>query len=178
MSPARAVEDEGGIVLLHLESTAIEMTLWEGTAYLELLTYDACGFGAHYLEAHDAPWGTTLDGDEVEDVAIVKATAATHEIGQLVLGILYRPAVEVGRLVIVVEHLGEYLRIVGTEEASALADKVRNALKGLVREELETGTPIEVLEYVILSTVHTEILAQKLRIRLGKDIIEEDKRGE
>ena len=65
-----------------------------------------------------------------------------------------------------------------TEEASELADKVRNLLRNLIREELDTGTPIEVLEYVITSTVHTEILTQKLRIRLGKDVEEEDLRGE
>lgn len=56
-----------------------------------------------------------------------------------------------------------------TEEASALADKVRNNLKELIRYELEMDTPIEVLEYIILSTIHTEILSQKLRIKLGKD---------
>ena len=65
-----------------------------------------------------------------------------------------------------------------TEEASVLADKIRNSLRELIREELEIGTPIEVLEYVIYSTIHTEILVQKLHIRLGKDISEEDMRGE
>ena len=64
-----------------------------------------------------------------------------------------------------------------TEEASKLADKVRNSLRGLIREELDNSTPIEVLEYVIASTVHTEILAQKLHIRLGKDV-EEEMKGE
>lgn len=57
-----------------------------------------------------------------------------------------------------------------TEEASKLADKVRISLRGLIREELDSNTPIEVLEYVISSTAHMEILTQKLYIRLGKDI--------
>ena len=55
-----------------------------------------------------------------------------------------------------------------TEEAVNIANEVRRKLESLIREELEKGTPIEALEYVLCGQIHTEILKQSLALRLGK----------
>ena len=55
-----------------------------------------------------------------------------------------------------------------TSEAVSIANEVRNKMGDLIRAELEAGTPIEALEYIIYSEIHTEILKQSIGLRLGK----------
>lgn len=57
-----------------------------------------------------------------------------------------------------------------TQEADDIDNQVRNEMKSLIRYELEKGTPIEALEYVICNSIRKEILIQSLKLRLGKDI--------
>lgn len=60
---------------------------------------------------------------------------------------------------------GEY-----TNEANAIEKEVVNSLRELIRGELEVGTSIEALEYVLTNGIRKEILTQSLYIRLGKDM--------
>lgn len=63
----------------------------------------------------------------------------------------------------VYDEIGGY-----TSEAVAITNKVRKKMTELIRSELEAGTSIEALDYVICSEIHTEILKQSLALRLGK----------
>lgn len=57
-----------------------------------------------------------------------------------------------------------------TSEANAIEKEVVNSLRELIRGELEVGTSIEALEYVLTNGIRKEILTQSLYIRLGKDM--------
>ena len=57
-----------------------------------------------------------------------------------------------------------------TNEANAIEKEVIKSLREVIRGELESGTSIEVLEYVLTNGIRKEILTQSLYIRLGKDM--------
>lgn len=57
-----------------------------------------------------------------------------------------------------------------TNEANVIEKKVIKSLRELIRNELEAGTSIEGLEYVLTNGIRKEILTQTLYIRLGKDV--------
>ena len=57
-----------------------------------------------------------------------------------------------------------------TNEANAIEKRVIKSLRELIRNELEAGTSIEGLEYVLTNGIRKEILTQTLYIRLGKDV--------
>ena len=55
-----------------------------------------------------------------------------------------------------------------TQEAVALDKEIKDSMKLLIGKELESGTPIEVLEYVICNAIRTEILRQSIGLRIGR----------
>ena len=124
MSPACAGEAEASrdavmqVERVDHEGRAIEMRLGERAADLQLLTDDICAPTADDPESHDAPRSAALDGLQVEDSAEVDAALAADQVGKLVLRVLHRPAIEVGRLeVVVVEHLAEDALVRGVTES-------------------------------------------------------------
>ena len=66
----------------------------------------------------------------------------------------------------VYDEIGGY-----TQEAVALDKEVKNSMKLLIGNELESGTPIEVLEYVMCNAIHSEILKQSIGLRIGKKTV-------
>lgn len=65
----------------------------------------------------------------------------------------------------VYDEIGGY-----TPEAVALDKEVRDSMKLLIGSELESGTPIEVLEHVICNAIRTEILKQSIVLKIGRKI--------
>lgn len=55
-----------------------------------------------------------------------------------------------------------------TQEAEFLDKEVKDNLKLLIGSELESGTPIEVLEYVMCNAIRKEILRQSIGLRIGR----------
>ena len=93
------------------------MSIAQSAAYFQLLTDGERVLGAHNLQSADASAASSLYRNEVDDVAKVNLQAFGYESLQLLLRIGDVPTVEVGRLlVVVVEHLGEYLSVVGVAQ--------------------------------------------------------------
>ena len=61
----------------------------------------------------------------------------------------------------VYDEIGGY-----TQEAVALDKEVKDSMKLLIGSELETGTPIEVLEHIMCNAIRTEILYQSIGLRI------------
>ena len=105
------------VLLVNYECAAVEMRIAQRTAYLQFLTDSEGALRSHNLQAADASAAATLHRNEVENVAELHLQTLCDEALQLVLRVCDVPAIEVGRLlVVVVEHFREYLLVVGVAE--------------------------------------------------------------
>ena len=90
------------------------MGLAERAAYLEFLANSKGALGTHDAQFPDAAALAALQRFEVGDVAKVHLQLTADQLRQFLLRVLHRPAVEVGRLlVVVVEHLRQHVAVVG-----------------------------------------------------------------
>ena len=105
------------VLLVNHECAAVEMRIAQRAAYLQFLSDGECALRAHNLQSADASAAATLHWNEVENVAELHLQTLCDEALQLLLRVCDVPAIEVGRLlVVVVEHFREYLLVVGVAE--------------------------------------------------------------
>ena len=123
MSPSGTSQSEGlrhsvlDVVLVDNEGATVQMSIAQSAAYFQFLTDGERLLGANNLQSADASAASSFYGDKVDDAAKVNLQAFSHEVLQLLLRIGDVPTVEVGSLlVVIVEHLREYLSVVGVAQ--------------------------------------------------------------
>ena len=100
------MQDKTVALLLHLEGGRIEVRLTQRTTDLEFLTDRESFLRSHNLQLPDTTTLSTLKRNEIGNGSEVIFQFAVDQLRELLLGVLHRPSVEIGRLLIeIIQHL-------------------------------------------------------------------------
>ena len=112
------------------------MALAQGTADFQLLTDGEGLFGTNNLEFPDTVALATLNGDEVGNGTKVDLEFAVYQLRQFLLGVAYRPTIEIGGFLIeIVEYLRKDVLIAGV--AVRIVERNEIWLRGIFPAVLE-----------------------------------------
>ena len=84
----------------------------QGTPDFQFLSDDERLLGSDDLQLAEPAACSAFDGNEVDNLAEVNAQPGTKQLRDFLLAVVDRPTIEIGRfLVVVVEHLAQYLSV-------------------------------------------------------------------